>query len=156
MSVIMTMWMRADRAKFEETASQHADEMRAIGDRAKEHGAIAHRFYANEDGGQIMVIDEWPDQESFERFFASIQDEIRPMMEEAGVQGEPGINFWRVLDTSDKFLGRLAPHEALVVRLELDPCIGEDPRDQRPLARRVGLTPFGRRMPTFPRLVFGA
>ena len=98
----MTLWMRANPDKIEEVASQNAEQMRSIADRAKEHGLIAHRFYGNEDGGQVMVIDEWPDRESFERFFGSVQDEIQPLMQQSGVEGEPGINFWRKLDTHDE------------------------------------------------------
>jgi heme-degrading monooxygenase HmoA len=94
--------MRANPDKIEEVASQNAEQMRSIADRAKEHGLIAHRFYGNEDGGQVMVIDEWPDRESFERFFGSVQDEIQPLMQQSGVEGEPGINFWRKLDTHDE------------------------------------------------------
>lgn len=102
MSVIMTFWVRADPTKIEEVASQNPDTMRSISDRAQEHGLIAHRFYGNVEGGQVMVIDEWPDPESFQRFFESVEDEIGPLMEQAGVRDEPGVNFWRKLETHDE------------------------------------------------------
>jgi heme-degrading monooxygenase HmoA len=76
--------------------------LRAISERAKEHGAIHHRFYANTEGNAILVVDEWPDAESFQRFFESSPD-IGEMMGEAGVTGEPHPEFWRELDTEDKF-----------------------------------------------------
>jgi hypothetical protein len=47
------------------------------------------------------VIDEWPDPESFQRFFASVQAEVGPMLQAAGVQDEPAVNFWRKLETND-------------------------------------------------------
>ena len=50
-----------------------------LSDRAKEHGVIAHRFYATDD--DVMVIDEWPDAASFNRFFESMQSEIGPLMQ---------------------------------------------------------------------------
>jgi len=102
MSVIMTFWVQADPEKLEEVAAQNADQMRSLAARAKEHGLIAHRFYGNLEGGQVMVIDEWPDRESFERFFTAAQDEIKPLMQQAGVQNEPGINFWRKLESHDE------------------------------------------------------
>jgi hypothetical protein len=50
-----------------------------------------------------MVIDEWPDEQSFQSFFEENQAQIGPMFEAAGAPGEPGINFWRKLDTHDEF-----------------------------------------------------
>lgn len=74
--------------------------MRGIADRAKEAGLIAHRCYGSEDG-QIMVVAEWPDPESFRSFFESARSEIEPMMREVGVTTEPEVTFWRKLETHD-------------------------------------------------------
>ena len=71
-----------------------------ITDAAKEHGVIAHRFYGSDDG-LVMVVDEWPDAESFHAFFSSQGPQIGPLMEETGVAGEPEITVWRKLDTRD-------------------------------------------------------
>jgi hypothetical protein len=100
MSVIMTLWVQGDPDKLEQLAGRDPDGMRAIAERAKGHGLIAHRFYGSE--GQIMVVDEWPDAESFQRFFEELRPEIEPMFEEVGAQGEPQIRFWRKLDTHDE------------------------------------------------------
>ena len=100
MSVIVTVWIQGDPEKLEQYAAEHQDELQAISKRGQEAGAIAHRFYGSD--GQIMVIDEWPDAESFQRFFGSIQDDIVPLMEAAGVQSEPAVNVWRKLETHDE------------------------------------------------------
>jgi hypothetical protein len=100
MSVIMTLWAQGDPDELERRAAQNPDAMRAITERAKEHGLIAHRFYGTD--GQIMVIDEWPDAESFQRFFESMRSEIEPLMREVGVTADPAINFWRKLETHDE------------------------------------------------------
>ena len=47
------------------------------------------------------MIDEWPDEASFQNFFAS-QAEIPDIMRDAGARGEPQISFFRVLDTPDR------------------------------------------------------
>jgi heme-degrading monooxygenase HmoA len=101
MSVIMTLWGRGDPEKLEEYAAGHKEEMQAILERAKEHGLIAHRFYGTD--GQIMVVDEWPDAESFQQFFASVESEIGPMMGAAGITDEPAVSFWRKLETHDDY-----------------------------------------------------
>jgi hypothetical protein len=100
MSVIMTFRAAGDPDELERRAAQDPEAMRSIADRAKEHGLIAHRFYGAD--GQIMVVDEWPDAESFQRFFEQLRPEIEPMMRDVGVTGEPEITFWRKLDTHDE------------------------------------------------------
>ena len=98
MSVIMTMWVQGDPSRLEEHAAANADEMRSIVESARGHGLIAHRFYGTD--GQILVIDEWPDEQSFQSFFEAEQANIGPMMEQIGA-GEPEITFWRKLETGD-------------------------------------------------------
>src|SRR3954470_23173567 len=99
MSVVMTLRVNGDAAKLEERARKDPDAMRAVRDRAKEFGLIAHRFYATDDG-TIMIVDEWPDRESFQRFFEDQQPQIQPLMQEAGATQEPEITFWNELDTN--------------------------------------------------------
>jgi hypothetical protein len=101
MSVIMTLRAKGDPAELERRAGGNPDGMRAIVDKAKAHGVIAHRFYGTEDG-QIMVVDEWPDRESFEKFFAEARSEIEPLMREVGVTSEPEVTVWRKLDSHDE------------------------------------------------------
>ena len=100
MSVLVTVSFPGDAKKLEQIASDDPNRMRSISKRGQEHGAIAHRFYATDDG-DVMVLDEWPDAESFNRFFASMQSEIGPLMQEAGVTSEPAVRFWRKLETGD-------------------------------------------------------
>lgn len=101
MSVIVTLQMQGDPAALEQYAADNPDQMRAIVDHAVEHGLIAHRFYGSE--GQMLVIDEWPDAESFTSFFDHMGHVIGPMMQAAGVTAEPRPVFWRELETNDKY-----------------------------------------------------
>jgi hypothetical protein len=98
MSVIMTLRVAGDPEKLERLAGEKGEVLRGISGRAKEQGLIAHRFYGAD--GQIMVVDEWPDAESFQRFFESERAEIEPMMQQVA-SGEPEITFWRKLETND-------------------------------------------------------
>jgi heme-degrading monooxygenase HmoA len=100
MSVVMVLRVKADVAKFEEYARDNGDTLNGIAEEGKAAGAIHHAFFATDD--EIVVVDEWPDRESFQGFFSS-QQEIPKVMEAAGAQGEPSIEFFRPLETSDKF-----------------------------------------------------
>jgi len=102
MSVIMTGRVKGDPRKLEQFAGDERDRFRRVLERAKEHGLIAHRFYGSEDG-QILVLDEWPDRQSFESFFEDQGSEIGPMFEAAGAAGEPEFSFWNKLETGDDF-----------------------------------------------------
>jgi hypothetical protein len=100
MSVLMVLRVKADVAQFEEYARGNGDTLKGIAEEGRSAGAIHHAFYATDD--EIVVVDEWPDEQSFQGFFGS-QQEIPKVMEAAGAQGEPSIEFFRALETSDKF-----------------------------------------------------
>ena len=97
----MTLRLSGDPKKMEEIAAADPERVSSISADAKSRGLIAHRFYGSDDG-QIMVVDEWPDAESFQQFFAANADKIQPLMAEAGVTSEPEVTFWRKLDTNDE------------------------------------------------------
>lgn len=101
MSVIVTIHVKADGDKLEQWAAANQDTLKGIAAKAEAQGMIAHRFYA--DGNGVMVLDEWPDAESFQTFFHGSMGEIGPMIEAVGGQGEPEVRFWRELDTPDKY-----------------------------------------------------
>jgi hypothetical protein len=101
MSVIVTLSMKGDPAKLEQHAGSNPDSMQAILQSAKERGVIAHRFYGSDDG-EILVVDEWPDEQSFQSFFEENSGSIGPMMQAAGVTSEPQVRFWRKLESNDE------------------------------------------------------
>jgi len=102
MSVLMTVVAKGDPKKLEEHAASDPAAMRAILEAAKGHGLIAHRFYGSE-AGQLMVLDEWPDAQSFQSFFEENAGRIMPMFQAAGVTAEPQPTFWRELDSHDAY-----------------------------------------------------
>jgi heme-degrading monooxygenase HmoA len=105
MSVFMTLEVTGDANALEQFASDNKDTMQSVLEAAKRHGLIAHRFYGSDDGRKVMVVDEWPDRQSFESFFQEQQPQIGPMFEAAGVTmtstTEP--TYWRELETHDKY-----------------------------------------------------
>jgi hypothetical protein len=101
MSVIVTLRMKGDPKRLEEIAAESPDRVGGIAERAKEHGVIGHRFYGSNDG-QIMVIDEWPDEQSFQTFFEEQAPQIQPLMQDSGVEGEPELTFWHKLESHDE------------------------------------------------------
>jgi hypothetical protein len=101
-SVIMMLRMQTDPALIERVASEQGDAIRAVSQRGQAAGAIHHAFYAGDDGA-AYVIDEWDSPESFRSFFESEQPNIGPLMQAAGVEGEPEIRFFEKLSTGDDF-----------------------------------------------------
>jgi quinol monooxygenase YgiN len=100
MSVIMMLRLKADPDALERYAQENSELLKGIAEDGRSQGAIHHVFAA--DGDELVVIDEWPDEASFQGFFEGQQD-IPKVMEGAGAQGEPDIRFLRVLDTGDAF-----------------------------------------------------
>jgi heme-degrading monooxygenase HmoA len=70
MSVLMTMRVPGNPDDLERIAGEDPQRVQSIAERAKEEGLIAHRFYGTDDG-EMMVLDMWPDAQSFQRFFES-------------------------------------------------------------------------------------
>lgn len=95
MSVLMTMRVTGDPKAVESADQQMLD---TVVERAKQHGLISHHFFGNEN--EVLVVDEWPDEESFQAFMDS-SPEIAEMMAAAGVTSEPKTEFWRPLDVND-------------------------------------------------------
>ena len=102
MSIMMGLRISGDPARIEQAVNSDPDRLKGIAQRAKDAGCTHHRFFANEAGGEVLVVDEWPDAASFMGFFESNTD-IGEMMAEAGVTERPTPVFWRELDTPDKF-----------------------------------------------------
>jgi quinol monooxygenase YgiN len=94
MSVLMTMRVSGDPKAVEATPDSV---LQSIVERAKSMGAIQHHFYGSDT--EVLVIDEWPDEATFQSFFES-SPEVQEMMERAGA-GQPDISFWHHLDVHD-------------------------------------------------------
>ena len=103
MSVIMTLEAAGNPKGLEQYAAGHTEAMRSVLDAAKRHGLIAHRFYGSADGSRVMVLDEWPDRQSFEAFFQEQQSTVGPMFEAAGVTAQIEPTFWQELSTQDVY-----------------------------------------------------
>ncbi len=103
MSVIMTLQVAGDANALEQFASDNTEKAQGILEAAKRHGLIAHRFYGSADGGSLMVLDEWPDRQSFESFFLEQESELGPMFEAARVTAQIEPRFWRELATHDAY-----------------------------------------------------
>jgi hypothetical protein len=101
MSVFMMLQVEGDPSRLPEVMRDPA-RWEAINARAKEHGAVHHRFLASGDGRTIAVLDEWGSEEGFHKFFHE-SPEIPQIMQEAGVTSEPRIAFWHPVDTPDRF-----------------------------------------------------
>jgi len=95
MSVLMTLRIQGDPKAVEAT---DVETLTTITDRAMKHGLISHHFYGTET--EILVIDEWPDEQSCQSFFQETP-EIMEMMGRAGVTSQPTPEFWRHLDVKD-------------------------------------------------------
>ena len=103
MSVFMTLTVDGDPKGAEQWAADNTDKMQSILEAAKRHGLIAHRFYGSDDGRKVMVLDEWPDRQSFEAFFQEQQPEIQSLFDAIKPTGEPQPIYWKELNTGDAY-----------------------------------------------------
>jgi heme-degrading monooxygenase HmoA len=102
MSVFMMLQVNGDAKRVQEVMAANPERFQAINARAKEHGAIHHRFLTSSDGSIVAVFDEWESEDGFNKFFAA-SPEIPQLMGEAGVTSQPQVSFWHPVDTPDAF-----------------------------------------------------
>lgn len=101
MPVFVTLRVGADPATFAEQSVVHAEAIGRIMEVAKSKGLIGHRWVGGD--GEVMAIDEWPDAESFQQFFAEAEADIGPFMQAAGVTSPPEVTVWSAVDIDDAF-----------------------------------------------------
>jgi hypothetical protein len=96
----MILRVPGDPNRLEQYTNDNADMVRQISEAGKSAGAIHHAFAGGD--GEILVIDEWSDEQAFQAFFSG-QPDIPRMMQDVGVQSEPQVSFYRKLNTPDEF-----------------------------------------------------
>jgi hypothetical protein len=101
MSVIVILRIPGNPADLEAyAAGPGGDVMRRIAEAGKAAGAIRHSFGGGDN--EVVVVDEWPDAEGFNSFFAN-EREIADVMRDGGAKGAPEITVYRKLNTPDQF-----------------------------------------------------
>jgi quinol monooxygenase YgiN len=98
--VIMVLRLKCDPDALERFASANTELMDGLSAAARRLGSARHAFAAGD--GEVIVIDEWPDEAAFQEFFDS-QPDVHRIMEAAGAQGPPEVTFYRRLDTPGQF-----------------------------------------------------
>ena len=100
MSVIVIGTMKVDPENIEKLWKERQSDFEAIVVEAKKAGALHHRWGIGTD--EVLIIDEWPDAESFQSFFGS-QPKIADLMASAGVQGPPEFTIVEAKQGPDEF-----------------------------------------------------
>jgi hypothetical protein len=101
MSVLITMKVTGDVAAFRRAVAERGDEFAAIGDSAKQVGAIHHRFGIGD--GYVLVVDEWESAAHFEKFFSN--PELQAFIATVGgdASAEPEITVTEAITSADQF-----------------------------------------------------
>ncbi|GLY07034.1 hypothetical protein [Actinoplanes sp. NBRC 101535] len=100
MSVIMVLRLDGDPAALERFAAAEPELMDGIAEAGKALGCTRHMFAAGD--GEVIVIDEWPDEAGFHQFFATQPDTHR-LVEAVGATEPPRMTFYRRLETPGQF-----------------------------------------------------
>jgi hypothetical protein len=99
-SVIVIGRMKVDPANVEKLWADRKADFDAVAAAAKKAGAIHHRWAFGD--GEVLIIDEWPDADSFNGFFSS-QTKIADLMAAGGVQGPPDFTIVEAKQGPDEF-----------------------------------------------------
>src|SRR6202035_347164 len=98
MSVLVSVKLQGDTAKFRQSLADRASEFEQISDQARAAGGIHHRFGIGD--GFILVADEWESVEKFQQFFAN--PELQAFIGSTGADpGPPEITIAEAIASAD-------------------------------------------------------
>ena len=100
MSVLVVVKVPGNTTTFQKALANRSDEFVGVASRAKQAGAIHHRFGIGD--GYVMAVDEWETAEGFEQFFSD------PAMQEfvASIGADPTppqITITEAISSPDEF-----------------------------------------------------
>jgi hypothetical protein len=101
MSVLVTVKVRGDLDKFRASLEERAGEFEKVADRAREGGALHHRFGIGD--GYVLAVDEWHTPEQFEQFFSDPEMQTFVASIGADTSVPPEITILEALSTPDQF-----------------------------------------------------
>jgi hypothetical protein len=100
MSVIVIGRMNTDPANIKKLWADRKADFEGVAKAAKAAGALHHRWGLGD--GYILIIDEWPDAESFQTFFSG-NSTIPSLMQDGGVSGPPEFTIVEAATGPDEF-----------------------------------------------------
>jgi quinol monooxygenase YgiN len=100
MSVIVIARLTVEPGNVEQLWRERKDVFEAIRESAEAAGAQHHQWGFGD--GEVVIIDEWTDGESFQKFFDG-DSRIAALMQEAGVQGPPTVQVLEAKTAPDTF-----------------------------------------------------
>ena len=101
MSVLVTIKVHGDLATFRTALEERAGEFEKVADRAKEGGAVHHRFGIGD--GYVMAYDEWATPEQFEQFFADPEMQAFVASIGAATSVPPAATITEAIASADQF-----------------------------------------------------
>ena len=100
MSVIVIAHLTVEPGNLEKLWRERKDVFEAIRETAEGVGAKHHQWGFGD--GEVVIIDEWVDGASFQKFFDG-DTRIAGLMQEAGVQGPPRVEVLELKVGPDTF-----------------------------------------------------
>ncbi len=98
--IVIARFTVSDVGKALDFARNNADVPEEITVYGKSLGQIGHRMTT--DGNDLVVIDEWPDADTFNTFFAGAT-RMGEFLSGAGIVGEPEVTILDAVDVPGTF-----------------------------------------------------
>jgi hypothetical protein len=98
--IVIARFAVSDIGKAAEWAKANAEVPEDITAYGKSLGQIGHRIVT--DGKDLVVIDEWPDADTFNEFFAGAT-RMEEFLSGAGIVGAPEVTMFDALDLPGTF-----------------------------------------------------
>jgi heme-degrading monooxygenase HmoA len=101
MSVLVTVKIAGDTAKFRQSLTDRAAEYEKFSADARTKGGIHHRFGIGD--GYIVIVDEWETAEQFQQFFSAPELQAFTASVGADTSNPPEIAVTEAVTTSSDY-----------------------------------------------------
>jgi quinol monooxygenase YgiN len=93
-AIVMTRY-RTTVAEFEAAERSGRGELRALAQAARTEGCLHHRVAGSDDDREVVIIDEWQDEEAYNRFM--LNPAVVEILRRLGLHDPPESDYYRTI-----------------------------------------------------------
>jgi quinol monooxygenase YgiN len=93
MTAIVIIRYRTTEAEIEGAERDRRSDVEAIAEIARAEGCLDHRMAVSDDDREVIMIDEWPDEEAYNRF--ALNPTVIELVRRFGLHDPPESDYYR-------------------------------------------------------------
>ena len=101
MTAIVITRLKSHAADWERATRSRPGEFDVLSEMAKAEGCLHHRVAVSDDDRDVILIDEWPDEEAYNRF--ALNPTVIDLLQGLALQDPPETDYYRSIKDPAEF-----------------------------------------------------